>query len=857
MNRYAAIILAGVTMLVTPEAFSIDEIKANAILTEIRQNIESIDRISLKEFQKNTKEENSDLTDQTFQNQCFLDEMDYVELEHDLISKWKNSWQAGNVDSFMQLSSSDFVTGSFNFPEGAAWRATDSILEYKWQPLNSVSLNSKNEQNKTFENYIGQFKAIDNIDFETLNVLIDRKSRSDSDMRFNEAKLLVRFDIRGTTLKNERRNDRGTLAVTVKKEQNDWKISRLLVKDGETLIAQRKPSFSDITQESNLLNAPQYLRREAIRRGGYALAVGDYNSDGNIDLYMGAHGAGTLWKGLGDGKFEIDKNSGLGNDTLVKASIFADFDNDGDQDLILTRFTPAEAFNDIVYYENNGSGKFSKVDDGITGRTPSYYAMPAAVADFNNDKFLDFYVGFPGAKDFTVLDNIPDTELKNVQGLFYNNKHGNFTEVTKKAIPERDVQALFPHSAVALDYDQDGDMDIVVIDDRNNLSPVYQNIGDGKFMQVADSIGVSNFGYGMNVSAGDINNDGLVDLLMTNVEFVSDKRLANSCLTNWDLPLSDQLKARGLRAFRNEGNGKFSEITDAANLSWAGEATVGIEFIDYNNDGLQDIYVANGLWSGTDKDEDISSLFARSVLGDKVQSKDEIGRWPYRFGRDANQTYSDEETAKQYDASDPQSAFMKVLIGYKGGIFNKSKTDAKLSMGGFQRNRLFRNNGNGTFTEVGYLEGIDVVADGYVVAKADIDNDGLVDLVLRNGDPGTSENTFPALQVFKNNYQSKNKSITISLEATNSNHDSIGAFAIAWQSGKPQVQHLLANNGASQSQRILHFGLKDEEKLDRLVIHWPSGKIQEAKNLQAGFVHIKEAESGNIPIVSASNLIKH
>lgn len=173
-------------------------------------------------------------------------------------------------------------------------------------------------------------------------------------------------------------------------------------------------------------------------------------------------------------------------------------------------------------------------------------------------------------------------------------------------------------------------------------------------------------------------------------------------------------------------------------------------------------------------------------------------------------------------------------------------------LAGFQRNRLFRNKGDGTFLEVGYLENIDSIADGYIMAKADIDNDGKMDIVLRNGDPGTSEVNFPAVQVFKNESQEGNDSIRLKLLADISESDAVGATVTVTAGNMTQYQQLIANNGAAQSEEILQFGIGHNKVASKVVITWPvSKKVTTLYNVKPGLHVIKEKKGLSNTVISS------
>ena len=111
----------------------------------------------------------------------------------------------------------------------------------------------------------------------------------------------------------------------------------------------------------------------------------------------------------------------------VKAAAIGDLDNDGDQDIVLSRFID-DASEDVLVYKNDGSGQFTAIQDAIKKIGQFDRAMPMTIADFNNDGYNDLYVGFPGARDFTYLDASPNSLQTN--GLFLNNGDATFDALT-------------------------------------------------------------------------------------------------------------------------------------------------------------------------------------------------------------------------------------------------------------------------------------------------------------------------------------------------------------------------------------------------------------------------------------------
>jgi len=241
--------------------------------------------------------------------------------------------------------------------------------------------------------------------------------------------------------------------------------------------------------------------------------------------------------------------------------------------------------------------------------------------------------------------------------------------------------------------------------------------------------------------------------------------------------------------------------------------------LDYNNDGHMDIYLVNGLWSGHPEGEEVSPHFLASLA----------------LSNQSMVTAVKEDTMGFKD-------FLRQMEGTMSSTGKMTKSKGLFpTLAGYQHNRLMRNNGDGTFTDVAFLEGVDALVDGYVVGNL-INKDGTQDLVLRNGDPGTASSTkFPVVQYFRNTSKATDKVIQLTLEGQRSNRDAIGAFVIATFKDKTkQVQHLVANSGSLQNERKLRF--VSNGKLPELTVHWPSGEIQSYKNVAPGKYHIKEAD---------------
>ncbi|WP_034719989.1 CRTAC1 family protein, partial [Bacteriovorax sp. DB6_IX] len=788
--------------------------------------------------------------------QCFSDENEYLSIEKAVLLDLKNSFLAGELASTLNIFSDNFTVNNFMSGKKEV-RDINSISYERSQPLPRLLNKSKalGHMNK----FLADFKDVNFAEIVGTKYISLPGQRAEK-QRMKTARIEARFDIRGTN-ENSKIQKRGIFNINVTKVNNEWKIDRITLTDTETLKTS-ETFFKNMTAESKVAsNVPSHLRREAIRRGGYAMALGDYNNDKEVDLYVATVAESVLMKGEGKGEsFKVVKNETLDNQSLVKAAAFADFSNKGHDDLLVVRFAPNEAQtkndrSDILIYRNK-DGKLHTEKGLVKFDQKTNYAMPLALADFNNDGFLDFYVGFPGAKDFTTLEEAKQEEGLATQGIFFNNGRGVFKDnpykgfakfhkemISKNGVDD-DLSRIFPHSAIAVDFDENGTSDLVVIDDRANLSPIYMNNGKADFVYATKKIGIGLMDYGMGAEIMDINNDGKYDFLMSSVNFNASKRIKDSCEINWSVQDTISAGVKGLRSFTANKNKTFTETTEQNGLEWIGQGAGGVKVVDYNNDGLEDIYVANGLWTGSENDQsqDIASKFVMAntmgIVEDGLKSGLRTDQIVYEKPKRNNEFQS------LLFRSDSQSAIMDILSFYRGDVDTYEKSQKAPSLAGAQRNRLFHNNGDGTFTEVGYLLGLDSIADGYMVATTDLDKDGFMDIVLRNADPGFKKDQFAPVEIFKNLGKTNKKSVVLSLRGTTSNRNAVGALISAEVGDKLHKRQLVGNSGTVQSERIIHIGLDDNKVLNKLTIRWPSGEKQVVKNMKPGFYELKEPISG-------------
>jgi hypothetical protein len=495
-------------------------------------------------------------------------------------------------------------------------------------------------------------------------------------------------------------------------------------------------------------------KKYLIETMGSGVALFDYDNDGRLDIFA-VNGAplsdptpkGTVpqksgpkyWNRLyhqkPDGTFEdVTEKAGLTGAGYGMGVAVGDYDNDGFEDLYVT------AYGGNKLYHNNGDGTFTDVTEkaGVAG---SGWSTSAAWVDLDNDGRLDLVVLRYLQWDF---DDVwcgerkeghraychPDAFHAISQLVYHNDGNGHFTEVSRQLGLAKPGKGL----GIALaDYDRDGHIDIFI---ANDSMPefLYHNKGDGTFEDVALSSGVAVDGEGhtyagMGVDFADYNNDGLPDLVVTD--------------------LASQMYA----LYRNNGDGTFIYDSYPSGL---GRMTMahsgwGVRFIDYDNDGWKDLLITQG--------HDLDTI--------QLNFPNLRYREPMLLARNTGPKFVD-------------------VSSQSGDIFQKAWVGRGLALG-------------------------------------DIDNDGRLDAVVTGNDG--------ALYVLHNATPTQNHWLTLLLIGHKSNRDAIGAeVKITTAKGIQMATVTTAGSYLSSSDKRVHFGL-GSEKTASVEIRWPSGINQTIKNV--------------------------
>jgi hypothetical protein len=357
--------------------------------------------------------------------------------------------------------------------------------------------------------------------------------------------------------------------------------------------------FSDITRAAGIdfhltCGGPQKLYIMESMCGG--IAVFDYDNDGWMDIFLvqgstledlkaGKCHYSKLYRNNHDGTFtDVTAKSGISHCGWGFGVAVGDYDNDGNEDLYISYLDGA-----VLYY-NNGDGTFTDMTAKAGVSNAGRWGTSAAFGDYDNDGYLDLYVANYVDLD---LDHLPEFGKgsfcqyrgfpvscgpRGLKGgrdrLYHNNKDGTFTDVTEKL--NIDSDSYYGLGVLWLDYDRDGCLDLYVAND-SSPSLLYHNDCKGGFAEVGAVAGVSYSGdgreqAGMGIDSADYDNDGWPDIAKAN--------------------FSDDTN----NLFHNDHTGEFTDLAGAADF---GPISIpflgfGMKFLDFDNDGWKDIFVANG-----------------------------------------------------------------------------------------------------------------------------------------------------------------------------------------------------------------------------------------------------------------------
>lgn len=620
----------------------------------------------------------------------------------------------------------------------------------------------------------------------------------------------------------------------------DWDIEWTAVADAkfrvqrwqaleETQSRSRSPVFADITAASlagnpsypaQLLRGVDYWRSVLDGASGVdiyghnGVSVADINNDGFDDLYV-CQPAGLpnrLFRNRGDGTFEdITEASGLGLLDNTSCALFADFDNDGNQDAVIVTASGPQLF------LNQGAGKFKRKPDAFKfASDPQGTFTGAAAADYDRDGWLDIYFClysyYQGTDQYRYPVPYHDVENGPPNFMMHNQRDSTFRDVTAESgLNQNNTRYSF--CCGWSDYNGDGWPDLYVVNDfgRKNL---YRNKGNGTFTDVAAHAGVEDVGAGMSVSWLDYDNDGREDLYVGDMWTAAGDRISSQAIFKRSSPEAVRAfyrkHAMGNSLFHNEG-GSFRDMTGSAGVAVGRWAWSSDDF-DFDHDGFPDIYIANGMISGPSPRKG-----GADDLNKKYPNRqDPSGEDPRE---DLNSFFWRQVVANSPDQARPSHDYEQ------GWNALNELIRADRTWSGFERNIFYANNRDGTFSDISGAVGLDFIEDGRAFALADFDHDGRQEIFLKNRNA-------PQLRLLKNVVENLPPSIVFRLRGTKGNRDAIGAVVTIETDSGRQFRSLQVGSGfLSQHSKELFFGLGEHTGAVQTSIRWPSGNTQHFSDL--------------------------
>ena len=456
-----------------------------------------------------------------------------------------------------------------------------------------------------------------------------------------------------------------------------------------------------------------------------------------------------------------------------RGSAWGDYDNDGDLDIVAVGTYQPHAL-----YRNNGDGTFTNVaaEAGIADPRGGWGSL---FADYNNDGYPDLYItrgGWSGAAENT---------------LYHNNGDGTFTDVTHAA-DVADPQSSF--CAAWADYDNDGYIDLYIADGvigDGAANVLYRNNGNGTFTNTAERAGVANTGNSLGTAWGDYDKDGHIDLHVVNF-------------------------GQSNVLYRNNGDGTFTDVTATTGMNLPVTDAFVTFFLDVDNDADLDIFISN------------SGSFQAFIAGQITGSAPHDGDRQVLYRNNGDGTFTDiTRESGLYHA-----------FGAMGANFDDIDSDGYLDiylatgapqMGRLERDALFRNNGDGTFTDATFALGLGNIGKGHGVTFGDADMDGDVDIYVSVGGAFIGDQWH---NLFYQNTGVGNNYLNLKLVGVKSNRDGIGA-KVTLHVGDSRIYREVSGGcgfGSTNSLQ-LEIGLGIHTKVDTLEIAWPSGQVDTHRNL--------------------------
>jgi hypothetical protein len=467
------------------------------------------------------------------------------------------------------------------------------------------------------------------------------------------------------------------------------------------------------------------------------------------------------------------------------------------------------------------------------------------VLDFDGDGFMDIYLVNSGPAP--VLSDAPQGTARWPNKLFRNRGDGRFEDVTRRAGV---AGARFGTTAAAADYDNDGDVDLLVVNFGSLI--LYQNQGDGTFRDITASAGLTSQGAGISATFLDADRDGRLDLFVANyLVYDPAVKVPPGAQVPYPGPLSYEPEFNVF--YRNRGDGTFEDASEAAGIRIGGHRAMSVSAFDYDLDGDQDLYVSNDATANLLLANDGQGRFRDVAMQSGVafnQFGQPGGSMGATIGDCDGDGYADLfvtrfENASLYVNSSNALFADKITssgilsasaqhVGWGGNFLdfdNDGDLDLFMAAGDPHRmqgqsNLLLENQGNGQFLDFSarggsfFAQPFNARGSGAV----DFDNDGRLDLVV------TALGGKAVL--LRNQGTNANHWLKVALVGTRGNRDGFGALVTLKAGGRTwRAESRCPTSYVFQQDPRLHFGLGATAAVDRLEVRWPSGQTQIVTNV--------------------------
>ncbi len=477
------------------------------------------------------------------------------------------------------------------------WESTDKIINASNNAGGAGEITGKAFLGKWSE-FLDHFSEIEDARFKVKEANFDDTAKAvlgaeqPTAVTGATGRARIAFYVIGRDAEGKREWARGSFWANVRADKNKhWQFDSFDLIGFDSLVAE-KDLFSEVGVPAGVgAMIPAFGTPENSGFVWHGAAAGDFNNDGWIDLFAVGTNRNYLYLNDKKGSFrDASDEAGVKITSAGTAPLVFDYDNDGDEDIFIS------AVGQQILLENQfkQTGKLEFNDVSLeSGVAKDAIGFSAVAGDVNGDGRLDVYV-----TSYNRYGQItPDSWFRATNGtpnlLFVSQPDGTFREESAKwGIDDK----RWSYAAEFADINGDGKIDLYVANDFGEKA-MYINRGD-KFVDEAETRGLLDPGNGMGVSFGDYNNDGLLDLHSTNMSSTAGNRILTRLFPNASAKDNVLKKlAAGNNLYENTGDGKFKDVTAAVG-GFSGGWAWGGGFIDFDNDGWEDIYTPNGFISG-------------------------------------------------------------------------------------------------------------------------------------------------------------------------------------------------------------------------------------------------------------------